>query len=147
MGREGAWCAARDPAHALPMLAQVSEQAALGQFNQLQARIASLERDVAAQREAAAQLQARLEGQLSINRQLMAKKEDVEWQLMAALAKVCLVRARCVRRAGPACAYARACVPRTACGRSLRAQHVSGTGSRAPPGSHVRACVYVCVHA
>ncbi|KAF5843480.1 hypothetical protein DUNSADRAFT_15774 [Dunaliella salina] len=66
----------------------VSEQAALGQFNQLQARIASLEQASAAQQEAARQLQARLEAQLSINRQLMSKKEDVEWQLMDALAKL-----------------------------------------------------------
>mmetsp|Transcript_13704 Transcript_13704/g.36706 ORF Transcript_13704/g.36706 Transcript_13704/m.36706 type:complete len:869 (-) Transcript_13704:372-2978(-) len=66
----------------------VSEQAALGQFNQLQARITSLEQAGAAQQEAALQLQARLEGQLSINRQLMSKKEDVEWQLMDALAKL-----------------------------------------------------------
>eukprot|EP00967_Tisochrysis_lutea_P025035 scaffold28785_cov21-Tisochrysis_lutea.AAC.2 len=74
--------------HDVPQHSIVSEQAALGQFNQLQARITSLEQAGAAQQEAALQLQARLEGQLSINRQLMSKKEDVEWQLMDALAKV-----------------------------------------------------------
>ena len=70
----------------------MNEQSALGQFHQLQTRIASLEQTADAQLEAARQMQVKHEGQLGINRQLMSKKEEVEWQLMAALAKVWLVK-------------------------------------------------------
>ncbi len=67
---------------------QVSEQSALGRVGGLEERIASLEEQLAAAGSEAAALRRQLDVQLGVNRQLMAKKEEVEWQLMAAMAKV-----------------------------------------------------------
>ena len=66
----------------------MTEQSALSQVAGLKDTIAQLERSVAEQQEYLSQLQASYETQLGVNRQLMAKKEEVEWQLMSALAQV-----------------------------------------------------------
>ena len=67
---------------------QVSQQAALSQVGGLEAQIASLEEALTAQAQQAGALQRQLDAQVAINRQLMARKEEVEWQLMAARANV-----------------------------------------------------------
>ncbi|KAG2428998.1 hypothetical protein HXX76_011242 [Chlamydomonas incerta] len=66
----------------------VSEQAALGRVGGLDERIAALEAALSQQAAAAAALQRQLDTQVGVNRQLMSRKEEVEWQLMAAMAKV-----------------------------------------------------------
>ncbi|KAG2449899.1 hypothetical protein HYH02_000005 [Chlamydomonas schloesseri] len=66
----------------------VREQAALGRVGGLEERIAALEAALSQQAAAAASLQRQLDTQVGVNRQLMARKEEVEWQLMAAMAKV-----------------------------------------------------------
>lgn len=68
--------------------AQVTEQAALGQVAGLKDTIAGLEAAVTSHSARVRQLEASLDTQLGINKQLMSKKEEVEWQLMAAMAKV-----------------------------------------------------------
>jgi hypothetical protein len=67
---------------------QVTEQAALSQVEGLRSTIAQLESLVSETQARARQLEAALDAQTGVNRQLMAKKEAVEWELMAALAKV-----------------------------------------------------------
>lgn len=67
---------------------QVNEQSALGQLHGLQNTITQLEQTLAQQQARVRQLDVSLETQLGVNRQLMAKKEEVEWQLMAAMTKV-----------------------------------------------------------
>ncbi len=54
----------------------------------LEQRIAELHQRVSRQEAQLAALQQQLETQTGINRQLMVRKEEVEWQLMAAMAKV-----------------------------------------------------------
>ncbi|PNH11227.1 hypothetical protein TSOC_001940 [Tetrabaena socialis] len=66
----------------------VSEQAALGRVGGLEDRLQALEAAAARQAAAAASLQRQLDAQAGVNRQLMARKEEVEWQLMAAKAQL-----------------------------------------------------------
>ncbi|GFH15904.1 phosphotyrosyl phosphatase activator [Haematococcus lacustris] len=66
---------------------QVAEQGALGQLQGLQDRVSQLQQQVAGNQGHIQQLEAALETQQAVNKQLMAKKEEVEWQLMAAMAK------------------------------------------------------------
>ncbi|GFH29408.1 uncharacterized protein HaLaN_28055, partial [Haematococcus lacustris] len=65
----------------------VAEQGALGQLQGLQDRVSQLQQQVAGNQGRLQQLEAALETQQAVNKQLMAKKEEVEWQLMAAMAK------------------------------------------------------------
>lgn len=83
-----------------PLRLQVSEQAALGRVGGLDERIAALEAALSQQAAAAAALQRQLDTQIGVNRQLMSRKEEVEWQLMAAMAKVRVVLAAAVNFAG-----------------------------------------------
>lgn len=67
---------------------QVNEQAALKQLGGLRDQIAHQAAALEQATERLEQLERSLEAQVAVNRQLMHKKEDVEWQLMAAMAKV-----------------------------------------------------------
>lgn len=67
---------------------QVSEQAALSKVSGLEAGVGALERQGEELRGRVAQLEGALETQLGVNRQLMGRKEEVEWQLVTALARV-----------------------------------------------------------
>lgn len=67
---------------------QMSERAARAQLAEMQSQLAELE---AERDKLRGKLQARsdeLMTQRAVNQQLMLKKEEVEWQLMAAIAKV-----------------------------------------------------------
>ncbi|GIL75342.1 hypothetical protein Vretimale_8019 [Volvox reticuliferus] len=66
----------------------VKEQAAIGQVDGLEQRIEELHQTLSQQTAQLAALQRQLDTQTGINRQLMARKEEVEWQLMAAMAKI-----------------------------------------------------------
>ncbi|GLC36974.1 hypothetical protein PLESTB_000172500 [Pleodorina starrii] len=66
----------------------VNEQAAVGRVDGLEQRIEELQQRLSQQTAQLAALQRQLDTQAGINRQLMARKEEVEWQLMAAMAKV-----------------------------------------------------------
>lgn len=66
----------------------MAESAAVSQLAGLQARVSQLEEALVRQQEQASRLTCELDTQHAVNRQLMSKKEEVEWQLMAALAKV-----------------------------------------------------------
>ncbi len=70
------------------LCSQVTEQAALSKVQGLQDTITSLERSQDELRAQCAGLQQAVEAHRDINKQLMLKKEEVEWQLMAAKAKV-----------------------------------------------------------
>jgi hypothetical protein len=70
----------------LPLL-QVSEQAALSKVAGLEQRIASLKEVVMGLRAELGASRTQLATQLAVNRQLMARKEQVEWQLLAAMAE------------------------------------------------------------
>ena len=68
--------------------AQVSEQKAVGQVSGLQSRIAELSARLDQSGAKVAALQASVDAAAGVNRHLMQRKEEVEWQLMAAMAKV-----------------------------------------------------------
>ncbi|EFJ48943.1 hypothetical protein VOLCADRAFT_117392 [Volvox carteri f. nagariensis] len=65
-----------------------NEQSALGRVNGLEQRIDELQQALSQQMARLAALQRQLDTQTGINRQLMTRKEEVEWQLMAAMAKI-----------------------------------------------------------
>ncbi|GFR52416.1 hypothetical protein Agub_g14988 [Astrephomene gubernaculifera] len=66
----------------------VNEQAALGLVGGLEQRIQDLEQTLGKQTAQISSLQRQLDTQAGVNRQLMSRKEEVEWQLMAAMAKL-----------------------------------------------------------
>ena len=71
---------------------QLSQQEALGKVSGLEETVAQLRLEVDQLHEQLQERKDDLVTQRAVNQQLMLKKEEVEWQLMAALAKV---RGRC----------------------------------------------------
>jgi hypothetical protein len=65
-----------------------AERAALAQLEALERRAEAAEAAAAALRQQLQQAQEAVAAQQRINRQVMQRKEEVEWQLMAALAQV-----------------------------------------------------------
>ncbi|KXZ51070.1 hypothetical protein GPECTOR_14g55 [Gonium pectorale] len=65
----------------------VSEQAAQGRVGGLEEHIQELKQALERQEARTTSLQQQLDVQAGVNRQLMARKAEVEWQLMAAMAK------------------------------------------------------------
>ncbi|GAX73677.1 hypothetical protein CEUSTIGMA_g1128.t1 [Chlamydomonas eustigma] len=65
-----------------------SEQEAQKQLSDLQGRVQDLSDALLGQEHRVKQLESQLEAASGINRQLMQRKEEVEWQLMAAMSKL-----------------------------------------------------------
>jgi hypothetical protein len=79
---------------------QAAQQAAEGRAADAAAQVANLSAEVAALQQQLTDRSDDLTTQRAVNTQLMLKKEEVEWQLMAALAKVgggrTFVQGRCL---------------------------------------------------
>lgn len=67
---------------------QMSERSARAQLAEQQSQLAAAETDTAKLKKSLQSRSDELMTQRAVNQQLMLKKEEVEWQLMAAIAKV-----------------------------------------------------------
>lgn len=70
------------------VILQMSERSARAQLAEQQSQLAALEEDMQKLRDSLESRTDDLMTQRAVNQQLMLKKEEVEWQLMAAIAKV-----------------------------------------------------------
>jgi len=113
------------PAPALSTPAQAQEQTALAKLGGLEAAVAAAKAEASGLRAALAAETEALATQRGVNRQLMARKEEMEWQLMAAVSKV--------RRRAAVGKEGRAGRERPRARRPLRTlKSITPPGSRAP---------------
>jgi hypothetical protein len=76
-----------------PVSVQLSQQDALEKVSGLECTVAQLRHEVEQLHEQLQERKDEIVTQRAVNQQLMLKKEEVEWQLMAAMAKVGAVAA------------------------------------------------------